>query len=676
MESSCSVDCGHDETENAEKDWSLSVSTPTSEARPQEHGLGPPEDWVCLNSNTQRDYCQTEEEEGSKQPVVSTHILSLCDSSEEAQSEAEGGVLTVGTLPPGDCGKQTEETDRGEAVIRETQEAAESEDRSEQETEEDTARRREEETESEATDLITPSGDTIVSVMGQSPSLEGSEVSHNSGSEVKEFCQDDEIAREEMKYDQKLCAALCLEERVESEGLTDPLSNLGDLPNPALIDCGDVIEESESAVPCLLIEGLHEGEPPPDANSLEQNQETAGRDYTTEQQWGSAPESRNCTERTTDEELDSENAAEPSGCNLESISFSMDETDESSVINTVDFRTAGNSEEDTRTDPVDYDPPAETMPSSSDEHADLDSGMTLALSSDDDGSFRSVGSSTTDIFHPTQENATTEEQSELAEFNMEQPNNSKPGESSEHSQSTDTAEPGSFSDLTVTDCNQPGTEPEAQLSPSLQTMETLNHEGTEEKLATELPEKDLSLGSALSESGDGQMLKVDQSETGEANDFDPNAEIERSASEVTNRVSCESSPSAAEESEMIGVVEGEAESTETDDKSVVASAEESENVQFALQQHKQDTAEMTADERTPDEGLRHSVDVTSAGAESPLPNNETSSEPHVESEMTENPKTLDAVDGASEGRSSPIQGGQTLIYFSPSSGLSYYHTHT
>lgn len=56
VESSSGADCGHGETGSPEKDLSLSVSTPTSEVRPQEHGLGPPEDWVCLSSNTGRDY--------------------------------------------------------------------------------------------------------------------------------------------------------------------------------------------------------------------------------------------------------------------------------------------------------------------------------------------------------------------------------------------------------------------------------------------------------------------------------------------------------------------------------------------------------------------------------------------------------------------------------------------
>ncbi|XP_044226466.1 A-kinase anchor protein 13 isoform X4 [Thunnus albacares] len=668
VESSCSVDCGHGETGNAEKDCSLSVSTPASEVRSPEHGLGPPEDWVCLNSNIERDYCQTEEE-GSKRPDVSTQTLSLCDRSEGAQIEAEGGSLTVGTLPLGDCGKQTEETDRGEAVIREGQEATEGEDRSEQEAEESTGRT-EEETKSQSTDLITPSGDTIVAVMGQSASSEGSEVLDTSDSEMKECCQDGEIAAKEMKHDQELCAGHSLEERAESEGLTDPVSTPEDLPNPSLIDYGDVIEESESAVPRLLIEGLHEGEPPPDTNSLEQNQETAGRDYATEQQWGLAPEAGNCTGTTSGKELDSENVVEPSGYNVESTSLSMDEpdkTEETAVTNTGDFRTAVNSVEDTQTDPVDCDPPPEAMPSSGDTHADLESRMTHSISSDDDSSFRSVGSSITDIFHPTQENATVEEQdlnqTKIAELssagdNMEQQNDMEPGESSEHSLTMDTGlhvESGSVSALTVTDCSQTGTEPEAQLSPSLQTMEALNPEGTKEKLAPELPKEDLSLGSALLESGDGPTLKVDESETGEANDSDLNAEIEHPASEVTDRVLLEPSPSAAEESKVIGLVEGDTEPTGTNDKSAVASAEESGNVQFALQQHKQDTAEMTVDERTPDEGLRHSVDVTSAGAESPLPNNEASSEPHVESEMTENPKTLDTVDGASEGLSSPIQ---------------------
>ncbi len=684
VESRNSVDCGHGETGNAEIDGSLSVSTPPSEVYPQEHGLGPPEDWVCLSSNTERDYRQTEEE-GREQSVVSTQSLSLCDRSEGPRSEAEGESLTVGILPPAGCGKQAEETDRGEAVIWEGQEATKGKERSEQEAEGSTARRREEETNSESTDLITPSGYTKASVMGQTPSSQGSMVSDTSDSEMKECCQEREnFGKEEMKLRKELCDGLSLDmEKVENEGLTDPVSTPGDLPNALLIDCSDVIEEPESAVPGLLIEGLHEGEPPPDINSLEQNQETAGRDYATEQQWGLAPEtgchSGNCTGTVSGKELDGEDVAEPSGYSIERTSLPMDEPD-----NTADCQTVGNSLKDSRADPS-----PEMMACSSHRHADLDSGMTHGLSSDDDGSFRSVGSSTTEIFHPSQDSACMEDQDlfqtkivELSStgFKMEEPNDSKPSESTEHSLTVDAGfpmEPGTVSTLTGTDCSQTGTEPESQLSPSLQTMEALNPGGTGEKLAPELSKEDLSLGPALSESGDAPTLKVDESETGEANDSELNAGTEQLASEVTSRDLFEPSPSVAERSEVIGQVEGDHRSTETSDKSAAASAEK---------QPKQDNSE-TADDSSPDEGLRdsenqtnvsssqgvtplsNSAEVNTLEVEPPSPNKDESDEPNVENEMTETPKTLDAVDGASQRHNSAIQGGQTLIYFSPCSGL-------
>ncbi|XP_044038305.1 A-kinase anchor protein 13 isoform X3 [Siniperca chuatsi] len=682
VESSSSVDCGHGETGNAEKDWSLSVSTPISEVRPQEHGLGPPEDWVCLSSNTGRDYCQTEEE-GTEQPVVSTQSLSLCDRSEEAQSEAEGKSLTVGILPPAGCGKQAEETDRGEAVIREGQEATKEKERSEQEAEESTARRREEETNSESTDLITPSGDTKASVMGQSPSSEGSEVFDTSDFEIKEG---ENVGKEEMKLSQELWDGLSLDrEKAEIEGLTDPVSTLGDLPNPSLIDCGDVIKEPESTVPRLLIEGLHEGEPPPDINSLEQNQETAGKDYATEQQWGMAPEtgchSGNCTETASGKELDGEDVAEPCGYSIVSTSLPMDEPD-----NTADCQTAGNSMEDIWTDQS-----PEMMASSTNRHADFESGMSHGLSSDDDGSFQSVGSSTTEIFHPTQDNASMEDKDllltkivELSStgFKMEEPNDSKPDESNEHSLTVGAGLPlEPVSALTVADCSQTGTEPESQLSHSLQTIESLNPEGTGEKPAPELSKDDLSLGPALSESRDAPTVKVNESETGEANDSELNARIEHLPSEVTSRVLFEPSRSVVEESEVIGPVEGEYQSTETSDKLAaennadlsLVSVEKSGDEQLVPQQPKQDNSEMTADERSPDEGLRHSenqinvsssqgvtplsdsADVNALEVEPPFPNNDASSEPHVENEMTENPKTLDVMDGASQSYNRAIQ---------------------
>ncbi|XP_070758273.1 A-kinase anchor protein 13 [Enoplosus armatus] len=682
VESGSSVDCGHGESGNAETDWSLSVSIPTSEVRPQEHGLGPPDDWVCLSSNTGRDYWQTEEE-GREQPVVFTQSLSLCDRSEGAQSEVEGESLTVGILPPAGCDKQASETDRGEAVIREGQEATKGKERSDQEAEDSSATWREEETNSESTHLITPSEDTKTLVMGQSPSSEDI-----SDSEMKECCQEGENAgKEEMTFNQELCDGLSVDgEKAQSAGLTDPVSTPGALPNPSQIDCGDVIEEPESVVPRLLIEGLHEREPPPDINSLKQNQETAGRDYATEQQWGLAPEpgchSGNCTGTASGKELDGEDITEPSGHSTESTSLPLDEPD-----NTADCQTAGDSLKYIRTDPS-----PEMMASSSNTHADLNSGMTPGLSSDDDGSFWSVGSSTTEIFHPTQDNASMEDQDllqikivELSStgIKMEEPNDSKPGESNEHSLTVDAglpSEPGTVSALTVTDRSQTGTEPESQLSPSLQTMEALNPEGTGEKLSPELSKEDLSLGPALPESGDAPTVKVDESEIGEATDSELNAGIEHLASEVTSRVLFEPSPSAAEESEVIGPVEGEYQSSETSDKSAAVSAENSGDVQLAPQQPKQDNSEMTADVRSPDEGLRHSenqINVSSSQGVTPLSdsadvnaleveplstNNEASnSEPHVGNEMTENPKTLDAVDGASQSHSSATKEVEVIM---------------
>ncbi|XP_076598220.1 A-kinase anchor protein 13 isoform X3 [Chaetodon auriga] len=662
-ESSSSVDCEHGESGNTEKDWSLSVSTPTSEVRPQEHGLGQPEDWVCLSSNTERDYCQTEEE-GREQRVVSTQSLSVCDRSEGAQSEAEGESLTVGILPPAGCSKQAEETDRGDAAIREGQEATKGKEISEQEAEASTSRRREEETNSESTestDLITPSGDTKDSVMGQSPSSEGSEGSDTSDSQMKGYCQDrGNVGKEEVKLSQELCLGISLdEERAESDGLTDPLSIPGDLHNPSLIDCGDVIKESDSAVPRLLIEGLHEGEPPPDINSLEQNQETAVRDYATEQERDLAPEtgchSGNCTRTASGTELDGEDVAEPSGCSIDTTSLS-------------NFEEPSNTMEDIRTDPS-----PEMMSSSSNRTADLDSGMTHGISSDDDdGSFRSVGSSTTEIFHPTQDDASVEDQDSLeakvaelssTRFKREESSDSKPGENQERSQTVDTGLPlelSTVSALTATDCSQTGTEPELQLSPSLQTMEALNTEGTGEKVAPELSKEYLSLGPVSSESGDPPLVKFDQSVTGEANNSELNAGIEHLTSEDISTVLLNPSPSVVEESEVTDPVAGDHRSTETSDKSAVDSDEKS-DVHLGLRQPKQDNAEMTADERSPDNGLRHSenqTDASSSHGVTPVSDSadvnaleverpSQSNKPHVETEMTANPKSLDTVDGAS-----------------------------
>uniref|UniRef100_A0A7N6C500 Uncharacterized protein n=1 Tax=Anabas testudineus TaxID=64144 RepID=A0A7N6C500_ANATE len=412
-------------------------------------------------------------------------LTNLCGSSEGAQSETEGTSLTVGILPPAVCGKQAEETDRGEAVIQEEQEATKGENRSEQEAEESTAR--EEETNSDAADEISTSRERKALVMGQTPSSEGSGVSDTSDSEMKDCSQEAEnIRKEEMRLGQELCDGLCVDEpkeKTESEGL-----NPGDLPSPLLIDSGDVIEEHESAVPLLLIEGLHEGEPPPDINSLEQNQETAGMDYATEQQKNLSPES-GCT---------SGNCIETAS-GKEACGYNIDKAD-----STPDCRTAG---KDTENDQGICESSPAIIPSSGITHADLDLAMAQNLSSDDDSSFRSVASSMTEIFKPTQDGATVDDQLEIKVadtfsegFKPEELNYIKPDEC-KHSVKEDAelpSEPGTVSALK--DYNRTGTEPESQLSPSLQAMETLNPEG---KLTLELSKEDLSLVPAFPEGSQG-----------------------------------------------------------------------------------------------------------------------------------------------------------------------------
>lgn len=692
--------CGHGEPGNAEEDWSLSASTPASEVHPQEHGLGSPEERVCLSSNTGRDYCQREEE-GREQHVVSTQSLSLCDRSEGAQSEAEGAKLTVGTPPAAGCGKQAEETDRGEAVIREGQEATEGEDRCEQEEEDSTARRRDEEASTESTDLITTSGDTTASVMGQSPSLSGSEVSDNYDSEMKDCSQEGQtLGAEELKLSEDLSDGASLDEdTAENEGLTDHVSTPSDLPGPALIDYGDVIVEPEPAFPRFLIEGLHKGEPPPDVNSLEQNQETAGRGYGTARQQGRAPEScchsGSCTGAAQDKEVVGEDMAEPSECCIECIHFVMEESG-----STENCQAADSCSEETRTDQDDCEQSPEIVPSSGNRHADLDSSVAHGLSSDDDGSFRSLGSSTTEIFHPTQDSATVEEpesdlnrrSAEIAEMSsagslMEEPSD---GVSVVHSTVMDAGlplEPGTVSAETVTDCNQTGTEPESQLPPNPETMEALNPEGAGEKLVPELSKEDLLLGSVPSENEDSPTVNMDESKNGEANGSDLNADTEHLASEVTSAVLTEPSHSVAEESEVTGAAGDDYQSLQASDKSVVESGEESGQALFVLQQEKQDNLEMTAHERSPDEGSRHSenqIDASpsesinllsdSGEVESSFPNSEASSEPAAVNETTEKPKSLDSVDGGSE--ISATQGGEKLIYFNTTAGLFLCHALT
>ncbi|XP_072236224.1 A-kinase anchor protein 13 isoform X3 [Leuresthes tenuis] len=629
-----SVDCGHGEIGNAEKDCFISVSAPTSE-----HGLGPPEDRVCLSSNCEGELCQTEEE-GREQPVVSSQSLSLCDRSEGAQGETEGESAGVGILPAAaSCGKQAKETDRGEAAIREEQ----GEGLSEQEAKDSTARSREEETSSESTDLRAASGNTNTSIMGQSPSSECSEVSDDSDSEMKECGQEGENVEEEVaKLIQGLCDTLCLDEdEMEKEGLTDLVSTTRGLPSPSLIDCGDVIDEPESAVPRLLIEGLHEGEPPPDINSQEQNQETAGGDYAAQQQQGLAPEtgchSGNCSVAVSVKELDGEDGDKPSG--TESTGFSLDGPE------IVDFRTSGSSIQETQTDLLNSELSPEKMPVK--RQADHDPGTAHGFSSDDEGSFRSFGSSSTEIFHPTQDSISMEDQDLLqnkitepssARSQIDDPNDPESNENNEHSLSVDEGLPLE----TGTDRSQDGTEAESQLSENIQTVEALNAEGTEE-LTPELSKENLSLDPVLSVSEDTPTVEDHDGETGESNSSDLNGEIEHSASELSPVGLSEPGPSVREESKVILPVEEDDQQEETSDRSVEVAAEESGNVQFVLQQPKQDDSEQTADEASADLMMS-----SSEVSETPAPNGEASTEPPVENQMAENQEARDTVDGTLE----------------------------
>ncbi|XP_063737057.1 A-kinase anchor protein 13 isoform X2 [Eleginops maclovinus] len=592
-ESSGRVDCGHGETENAEREWSLSLSDPTPDTRPREHGLSPRLDWVCLSSNTARDYCQAEQE-GRGQPVVPTQSL---------RSEGAGGEsLTVGIFlpPPAAEGsdKQAEETDRGEAVIWEGQEAKEG---SEQEAEESTVRKREEDTES--TDPIPPCGDVKASVMGQSPSSEGSDASD---SEMKECCQE-----------------LSLEEEKE-EGLAELVSDRGDLPSPPMIDGADVIEEPQSA---LSIEGLHEGEPPPHTNSLEQNQETAGRDYASEQQQQQASHTGpHSGSAASDGEPDEE--AEASGCSAESLS--LDEPED-----TADCVAPANSMEDLRADPSPDLIPRDT-------HTGQDSEMSHVISSDDDGSFRSVGSSTTDIFLPSQENASVADQG-LVQTNVED----VPSAGLQMEEPDDSREVEANRPIVVQLDTVSLAEPERL--PNLETLEGLNLDERVEELAAELPKEDL----LLSERGDAPTA-VDDTEPEGATESEVNAEMECFASEDISSVSFEASASPTDESEPISSVEHQ--SNNTSDESA---AERSGDVQQG--QPKQDNSEMTADERSPEEGLRHSEDRINASLSvgvTPL-SSEASSGPDAEEETAGNP--LDTVDGEPQSPSGAVQEGEVMV---------------
>lgn len=257
------VDCGCCETGS---EGSVGVF-PVSDSESQE---GSQEDGACHSSHT-------EEEEGRDTPVRSSPTLHRCDGSEGAHQP-----IAVGASPPAGCGDQAEETGGLEALTQEGREPSGQE-----------AGRREEEADSAELLLDT-------SAMGQSSSSE------DSCSEMKEGSEEGGNSEEEaMKEEQK-----------PRDGVSPDEASPGDEPGP-LIEGGDVIEGPGSPVPHHLIEALHEGEPPPDINSLEQNQETAVEDYAAEPERGlAAPTGRHpgsCSEADGIKELDGENAPEVPG---------------------------------------------------------------------------------------------------------------------------------------------------------------------------------------------------------------------------------------------------------------------------------------------------------------------------------------------------------------------------
>lgn len=376
VECNRSADCGYCETGNEHKVRVLPASVPKPQVGLAEHGPGPSEDWVCPSPSTGRDDCHTEEE-AKETPIVSTSKLNLFHRSEGAQRELERQTLTVGIEAAAAAhSKQAEDSAGLEAVIQEGLEATAGKETSEQEAEECTARRRQEETTS--AELSSVSRGLEASIMGQNSSSKGS------SSETKECCQDGENAGKELlKDDQKLCDGLCLDGALPAPGATP-----GEEPCP-LIEGGDVIRGPGSPVPYHLIEGLHDGEPPPDINSLEQKQEAAVQDYAVEQEWDLAPQTAgpagSCSEADGVKELDGENAPEVPGCSPElSLSHHI-----------ADIQALGHPMEGAHTD----SPLGTTL---NEESRRADSGLTCGLFGVGAFSLQAIESST-ETFHPSQD---------------------------------------------------------------------------------------------------------------------------------------------------------------------------------------------------------------------------------------------------------------------------------
>nr|XP_015809407.2 A-kinase anchor protein 13 isoform X3 [Nothobranchius furzeri] len=597
-----------------EKGWSLS-----SELRPLEHGLCPPQDQVCLGSSAEGEPTQTEQEGGA----VSGQNLNLCDGSDGAEGEAGAESVTVGILAAASCGKHAEETDRGEAVIQEEQEAKKGEDQSEQEVEDDTARRKEESI-LESTPLITAGGDTNTSVMGQSLFSGSSEASDSSDSQGKaeDVKKDTNISQED--------GGGVAEEDVGSEELTDPVSAPRDTPSPPPIGCSDVIEERESAAPCLLIEGLHEGEPPPDINSHEQNQETAGRNYGAEQQQGLASEaarhSGNCSRAVSGKELDGEDFS------VQREGFLSDQPEET------DIWAPGSASEDTQGD-LNSEASPENMVTK--KATDPELGVAHGHSSDDEGSFRSFGSSSTEVFNSAQDNHTVDEEDLLhtkvtepssTDHKTEDLNRLKPTETNEHPLNVESGlslESGPFGEQTPSDCIEGN--PEAESQPQMV--------GTTVDQIPELTKEGLFMEPVNKEASTENIGEV-----GESGSSELNIRIQGSTSEL---VPSSPGPWATEESN------DDVPQMDTGDKPV--GTEESGNVQCVLAQLDREDLDRTSDQRS---AVNHlavllSQDASTESNGDSLPDLEV--EPHVPNTEatadidTENPTTGDVVGGVPHG---------------------------
>ncbi|XP_054900754.1 A-kinase anchor protein 13 isoform X2 [Poeciliopsis prolifica] len=600
------------ETCHSEKDESL---PPASEIPPRQHSLEPQGDGVCLSSNTEEKGCQGEQEGR----VDSCPGLNLCDRSEGAQGKAEGESVTVGNVPAENCGKQAEE-----AVIREEQEAGEGE---EQETGDGAATRGEEEGGSQHTILTTASGD--FSVMGQSPLSGSSELLNSPESKTKLRSQDGKnIEEEQTELPQEPFEGFNSDEvekkEVGREELMDPISTPRDLPDLLAIACSDVIERRESAVPLLLIEGLREGEPPPDINSQEQNQETAGQDYAAEQEQGSGPEAARHSGTDTGAESNSKDATKLQD-------FAPDEP------KSFDFWVLNSAEEETRTD---QSSPGNMLTK---RKADQDSGVAHRVSSDDEGSFRSFGSSSTEIFHPTEDNSTMQEGNQTMNIDIsstgctEDLNDLSRSVNHEHSPGDDNElllDAGTINSLNPSVGSRDVLENESELLDDFKTMDCLILESCEE-LLIECPEQDSVLDPIPLVSED-----VPTSEPGESNNK------QSSNSHANIDIQAES------EVKVNGPVEDD---QQTDASDKPEGAEKSRNVQMQPEQddlkETQDTGStegqlaISAQDSNPSSDI---VDGIPLELEPPAAVAESSVDTPVEDQMAANPDSADSLHGATE----------------------------